>query len=498
MKNKNQKFLFLSLLFLVLFITLSANPLLARPGGGHSYSGGGGGGYSGGGGGGDGIGILIYLLFELLPPYISIPLVIGIFIYARWSEKKNKGRKSIVSSPTSASRSQTALAIGQQIGGLLKKDPNFSRVLFLDFVSSLYTKHKSYSYDEKQLKTLSPFFDKKILEQVPKHKATVNEIVIGAMNILQIAETNEATHVLVEINANYTVTINDKSTKHIVTEKWQFTRAANVQSLVPERMQKLACPSCGAAANFNDAGNCEYCGNTVAPGQQQWMVTNKVTTYTDTVKANSLLSYAPEEGTNLPTIYSPTVDNEKLQFAAAHNTTWEQYWSVFYHNISSKYFMEIYKHWSDLTWNETRHLLTDRLWESYNFWIDEYKRYGLQNKLDDTQIKTILPVKIEMDKFYEAVTVRIFASSKDYVIDQQGKVKAGNARSPRVFSEYWTFVRRKGVENDSYDMKTCPNCGAPADKVNQGGHCEYCSTKISNGDFSWVLSFITQDEEYIG
>ena len=47
-------------------------------------------------------------------------------------------------------------------------------------------------------------------------------------------------------------------------------------------------------------------------------------------------------------------------------------------------------------------------------------------------------------------------------------------------------------------MKTCPNCGAPADKMSQGGKCEYCSAKISNGDFSWVLAMITQDEEYKG
>ncbi len=497
MQNKQRKIFFvISIILIVIFVTFTIDPLLARPGGGHSYSGGGGG-YSGGGGG-DGLGILIVLLFDLLPPYISIPLIIGIFIFSSIYNKKGKQNNAVVSRPTPVSRSQNALIIGQSIGDLQKRDPYFSRVLFLDFVSSLYIKSKNYMYDPKKMKTISPFFSKSIIAKTANSKAVVNEVVIGGMNILNISSTMHSTDILVEISANYTSTVNGKSTRYIVTEKWQFSRNSNVLSVAPEKMQKLSCPSCGVPANFNDAGNCDHCGNLIVPGKQQWMVTNKIITYSDTVKANSLLSYAPEIGTNYPTIFSPTLEAEKQQFAMAHNTSWEKYWSVFYHNISSKYFMVIYKNWSNLKWNETRHLLTDRLWESYNFWMQEYKRNGLQNKLDDTQIKTIHLAKIETDNFYEAITVRIFAATKDYVTDNRGKLRAGNARTPRVFSEYWTFIRRKGVENDNYDMKTCPNCGAPADKVNHSGQCEYCSTKITSGDFSWVLSFITQDEEYKG
>jgi len=43
----------------------------------------------------------------------------------------------------------------------------------------------------------------------------------------------------------------------------------------------------------------------------------------------------------------------------------------------------------------------------------------------------------------------------------------------------------------------CPNCGA-ALKINAAGVCEYCSGKITSGDFDWVLSKIEQDESYAG
>ncbi|MBN2893214.1 MAG: Tim44 domain-containing protein [Bacteroidales bacterium] len=500
MNIKSRKLVFLlTLILFVIFIFVLADPAMARPGGGNSYSGGGSGG--GGGGGGDGIGILIYLIFSLLPPYISIPLVIIILIgYSIYKKKHANSSNQVVSKPTYAAVSQNVQTIQQKIHNLLNIDPNFSRVLFLDFVSSLYVKFHAYKYSPQKLTTINPFIDKSIIASFASKtsKTIINEIVIGSINISQINQTANGTQILVEINSNYTATTDGKSTRYIISERWMFERAAGVVSVPPEKMHKLSCPSCGAPADFNDAGQCGHCGTLIVPGSMQWMLKNRAIVYSDTVKTNSLLSYAPEVGTNYPTIFSPTLNAEKQHFASAHGTTWEEYWSIFYHKISTKYFMEIYNYWTNLKWNETRHLLTDRLWESYNFWIDEYKRNAFQNRLDDTKIIKIHLAKIETDNFYEAITVRIYASAKDYVVDKNGKVLAGNAKTPRIFSEYWTFIRRKGVENDDYDMKTCPNCGAPADKINQGGQCEYCGAKITSGDFSWVLAMIIQDEEYKG
>jgi len=501
MNLKNKKIIAgLSILLIVIFLLLVPEIAYSRPGGGHSYSGGGGG-SSSGGGGGDGIGMLIYLLLSILPWYISVPLVIIILIVYQVYTKSNKNSgNQVVSTPTYAVKAQSVASSSQQIHSLKASDPNFSRILFIDFVSSLYVKFQAFKYQPKNLKTISPFFDKSIVDSfVTKASETiVNEIVVGGINILQISQNAQSTQIYVEINANYSQTIKGKSTRYIVTEKWLLERKAGVMSAQPDKMHKLSCPACGAPANFNDSGVCEHCGTMITPGSHQWFVRNRAIIYSDTVKTNTLTSYAPEIGTNYPTVYSPTIQPEVNQFAAAHKTTWDQYWSVFYHTIASKYFMEIYQNWSLLTWKNVRHLLTDRLWESYNFWIDEYKRNGLRNVLENTQILKMHMAKIETDKFYEAVTVRIFASTKDYVIDKNGKVIGGYNKAARVFSEYWTFVRRTGVENDKYDMKTCPNCGAPLDKMGQNGVCEYCGAKVTTGEFSWVLASIIQDEEYKG
>ncbi len=139
--------------------------------------------------------------------------------------------------------------------------------------------------------------------------------------------------------------------------------------------------------------------------------------------------------------------------------------------------------------------------ESYSFWIDTYKKEGIKNKLDNIEIQSIEIASVDIDTYYETFTVRIFASCLDYMENRSGKLIGGSNKKARKFSEYWTFMRRAGIdtkENNAINLHNCPNCGAPADKMGQAGECEYCGTKISNGDFSWVLAMITQDESYNG
>jgi predicted amidophosphoribosyltransferase len=44
----------------------------------------------------------------------------------------------------------------------------------------------------------------------------------------------------------------------------------------------------------------------------------------------------------------------------------------------------------------------------------------------------------------------------------------------------------------------CPSCGAPLDRINMAGTCEYCGSHLTRGEFDWVLSKIEQDESYRG
>ncbi len=492
-------FKYFAILFFFIGLIFTSYMLLGRPGGGHSYSGG----SYGDGGGGDGSGLaslIVWVFFDLLPPEVSIPLLILLFIGYKIYEKKHKYDTShILSSPSYENIIEDLKHKSAVINQIKNLDPNFSRIIFLDFVHLLYTKYYALVGNPTQRKTLIPFFaNSELLKKQALINGKISEVVVGSLDIKEAQITDTNLILTVQINANYTLTVKDKSTRYIVKERWKLSRDKNLLSPEPEKMQTLRCPKCGAPADFNDAGYCNSCGELIVPGKHQWSVLNIAVIQVETLRTTFLTGYSYERGTELPTIFDPNLQENIQIFARAHNVNFSEYWQKFENKVVRPYFFEIYKHWSQLKWNKVRHLLTDRLWEAFNFWIEAYKQAGLQNKLDDTQIEKVILTKLEIDKFYEAFTVRIFAKSKDYIVNKQGKVIAGYNRAYRYFSEYWTFIRRAGVENDDYDMKTCPNCGAPADKIGQSGICEYCGAKITTGEFSWVLAIITQDEEYTG
>ncbi len=485
------------IILLTLLLIAFAFVAMARPGGGHGYSGGGSWGGGGSfGGGGDG-GSVLWLLY-LLPPEISIPLIIIVVLYGIFRRQRPAENFTMVSTPTYTNFINSSMAVAREISQLKALDHNFSRVLFLDFVSSLYMKFYEYQDNKKMLKTLNPFFDKQLLDRFLQDpvRFTIKEIVIGGMNIERIT-LGEKVRIHLRIKSNMTIVANGRPMRYIIDERWTLERDRDVLSPGPEKMHTVTCPACGAPADFNDAGYCSHCGTLIVPGKKQWYVVARKVFDFSIHSTQSMLTYAQERGTSLPTVYDPYLQAKKDQFSSIHGISWAAYEQRFVQQIVRPVFGEVYKAWSGLQWNRVRHLLSDRLWESYRFWIEAYKDHGYRNILD-VHIERVEVAKVEIDRFYESITVRIYAQGLDYIIDKNGKVVAGNSRSPRRFSEYWTFIRRSGVEKDQIDMKHCPACGAPADRIGQSGVCEYCGNKITWGDFSWILAIITQDEEYRG
>ena len=98
-------------------------------------------------------------------------------------------------------------------------------------------------------------------------------------------------------------------------------------------------------------------------------------------------------------------------------------------------------------------------------------------------------VLVELDAYYESVTVRIWASMRDSVVNEAGDVVGDDRKQARRFTEYWTFLRRSGARRPAGGTDQCPSCGA-ALELSLVGICGYCQTKVVSGDFGWVLSAI--------
>lgn len=493
-------------LILILAIFFLASFLDARMGGGGSFSSGGRSSSSSDSDFGDIFGLIIFLCIE--HPQIGIPLLIITIIYyiIKWFKNIDKkaedssfyGNRSVTSQQTFVKPLSTRNEIKGNITRLKEIDPNFSKIVFLDFVQILYHRFHHARYDKNELVKLQPYLSgnsKTLLDSITKVK-NVEDVVIGSIKLSRISGLNKDFHsIYVMIESNYTEVYPDDSFRtFFVREVWILGRRRNSLSKAPEDIFSYHCTSCGAPITEKTKGTCEFCGNIVKPGEGDWMISSIQIAEKRFQVPVVISGSGVEEGTNLPSVIDPDFAAERKAFTALYP---DFKWSEFTEYVK-KVFVSLQTSWSTLDWKKARAYQTDYLFQTHLYWIENYKKSGLRNVIEKIEIEKINPVKIERDAFYDAFTLRIRARMIDYVINNENKILQGSKNKPREFTEYWTFARRAGFKGKSdSDFEKCPNCGAEL-KINKTGFCEYCDAKISSGQFDWVLALIEQDEVYSG
>lgn len=495
MKNNYRFFKTLLVLITTIGVSLAIQMLFAgeaaaRPGGGHGFHGGGG--SHGGGGGGS-------FVFIPITGDFRFDLVINLIFWGiiLWISHKSQGNgdDSVSSVATVENLKWEKQSLQNKIDKLSKNDPNFSKPIFLDYATMMFNSFYL-SHCKENAEDVKPFF----MGDIPDYgRNYFSEIAIGTADISEIEINDFSTNIVVYFNANYTVTNIDTghSYRARVEEDWYFVRKKGIQSREPQGFGVIRCSHCGSALEFKDSGTCSSCGSRISFESGQWMVGRVLRKRIERTAASDMLTYEDELGTSLPTIYSPTLTNSLVKFLEFHKDVYASA-SDFEKKVAIPYFTEIYKHWSNNTWTQARHLLSERQWNNFNEYLHQLVSYGYTNRLDDLKITNVQTVNYEFDKNYEMITVRIFAECRDYIVDSDGNVKAGNNRTPRQFSEYWTFVASRKATFKDNKLSECPSCGAPVDRMGEAGVCEYCGNKITDGCFSWVLFSITQDEVYSG
>lgn len=392
--------------------------------------------------------------------------------------------------------------INYLIENFKERDENFSRVLFLDFVNSLYTKFYMGFTDRKALNNLKPFINAEDLEIQANGQGKISQVIIGSIDIIDIFEKDGKDLITVEIDANYALDNAGYQIKYLLLEKWCFMRDKNVLSKTPEQMKNLSCPSCGGANNLTDAGLCTYCGAEIVLGKMQWALkSKKYVLYEQFLDNEGLGSDVDEEGSDLPTLKQDDLSEKILKFKEKNNNVdFDSFLTDFKEKTVKSFFLNLYNRWSNNKLELIRPFISDRLYESFSFWINNYKSKGQVNRVEGIKISNIELVKIDLDKFYDSMTVRIFAESSDYTEDNKGKVVAGSRSKTRKFTEYWTFIKKAGleIESNTFDINNCPSCAAPVAKNAQSAKCAYCGSITNDGDFYWTLTAITQDETYRG
>jgi predicted lipid-binding transport protein (Tim44 family) len=351
---------------------------------------------------------------------------------------------------------------------------------------------------------LAPHFSenaqKSLLSRQPAG-TQIERVVIGSMAVSQLTLPDRATtddgqpyyvKVSVRFESNMSCLVDGKQQKFYVDETWTLARAADARSETQEWMEARRCANCGAPFENSSSRVCESCGAVFADARFGWLVTGVVLNEQKN-RPSSLTGYAPEVGTNDATRIHPRTRQE-LDALAADDPAFTEEGLILRAKLI---FEELYQAWNDDELARARPYISDSLYNYLSYWLDAYRHEGLENWVEDYRLTHFDVAKVVRDKHYDAVTVRLWASGKDYTVNAKRKVVGGSKRKERHYSEYWTLIRRAEARGKASVDKQCPNCGAQQ-KISRAGICEYCKAHITSGEFDWILSKIEQDEAYRG
>lgn len=132
--------------------------------------------------------------------------------------------------------------------------------------------------------------------------------------------------------------------------------------------------------------------------------------------------------------------------------------------------------------------------------VDEEK---VRNILSDYKVLKISVIDLSTSKSYQTLHASIFACAKDITVaadaSEEDKQKALAKVRKEAFYEVYSFTRKVGTKTNTKSnwlKGQCPNCGYVPDNFSESNKCQSCGSIYNSGEFDWVLSEITQQEEW--
>lgn len=382
-------------------------------------------------------------------------------------------------------------------------DPNFSQIIFEDFVHELFVRSHEARANDTTIRRLGAYLAPQVQGQLRSRGArtptAVEGVVLGSIRFARQRTANGYDYINVRFECNYTEVYparepnaQDFRVGFYARERWTLVRKQGIQSRLPHAARALNCPSCGAPVAESHHDRCEYCGVVDGTAEFDWLV-QKVVVEAEETRGPTLTGYAEEVGTGYRTMIDGSRDRALAQLQAR-----DPEWNIeaFTARVRLIY-RSLNEAWTSLQWEDARPYLSDRLWFSMRYWIHAYRDQGLQNLMLMAKSRHLELVKVASDPFYDAIVVRVFATAIDQTINVASGVIVGGSDQPREYSEYWTLIRSRPEKRGDFVGKNCPSCGA-ALAINMAGNCQHCGVKVRGGEFDWVLSKIEQDEAYGG
>jgi uncharacterized Zn finger protein (UPF0148 family) len=430
-------------------------------------------------------------------PAVGLPILAVIIGYVVFSAYRQQQNKDWDSAPPVELHETVELPAVRQL------DPAFSQVVFEDFAFRLFSTAHRVRHTPETLATVAPYVAEAArasLAARPPVGQPVEQVIVGALRTYRVELPDATTDAQgrpqrIRVGIEYEANIATAGHTYYTVESWLFGRDATVQSKPPGAARTFPCPNCGAPWQASRTGTqvCASCGQAVDNGRFDWVVEQTSLVSSDE-RPPTLTTEVRERGTELETYRDPDVDAAWMQLTRDDpqltDTALEERLAMIYAQLNLA--------WSRNDLHPVRGLVSDGLYDYLQYWIEAYQRQHLRNVLTDMRITRVALAKLTRDRYFDAITFRIWGTGRDYVIrEPTGEVVRGSKHSDRAYSEYWTLIRTASRKGAPVATPACSNCGAPL-QITQSGECEHCSAHVTSGEFDWVVSKIEQDDSYRG
>jgi len=165
-------------------------------------------------------------------------------------------------------------------------------------------------------------------------------------------------------------------------------------------------------------------------------------------------------------------------------------------------FLEIQQAWQEQNLSKVRKWISDGVYQRFTAQFEMMRKLTQVNYLSNIKIYDISVANLYSDGAYDCADIIVTFSMDDRFICQ--KYPALNeSYDGDTDSEYWTFIKRNdanaSTNTDLYNSDNCPNCGAALEnQLGEVSRCKSCGTLVNNASYDWILSEITQDQDYEG
>ena len=413
---------------------------------------------------------LIYWVLRLCIyyPQIGLPLVGGIvawLIYSAYKQQQNKDwdsgppvdleraidlrRACAVSIPTSRrSRSRTSRSVCSRRHIAHAPAPTRSRP------------SRRMSADRTQLARESRTTWRRVAASHRRRDARISRRGPGSPR----DQMDRPTRVRIGIEFEANVATADHT--YFSVESWLFGRDAAITQAARARRATFACPNCGAPWQSTGTGTqrCAHCDQIVDNGRFDWVV-EQISLSSLDERPPTLTTEVPERGTDLPTYVQPAVRRSVRRDRARRCRRSIE------HALDARLqliYAELTKAWTSNELAPIRGFVSDGLFDYLSYWVDAYKRQGLRNELVDMRITRVELAKVTRDRWYDAVTFRMWATGKDYVVRGSEVVRGSQAPRAPVQRVLDADPQRARAEGPTKTDRACGNCGAPL-KIRMAG-----------------------------